>query len=82
MIQEGIVSPLVFVLMIFVVGIALVVVMLVSFDILLGGHFVPNKNAFSIWEPSRFASAAYALTYATYTFGVLMLVDLLLDSIS
>ena len=50
---------------------------------LLGGHFIfmPNiKNAF--WEPSRFASAAYALTYATYTFGVLMLVDLLLDSIS
>ena len=79
-IQEGIVSPLVFVLRIFVVGIALVVVIFTTFDVLLGGHFVPTKNAF--WEPSRFASAAYALTYATYTFGVLMLGDLLLDSIS
>ena len=79
-IQESIALQLVFVLMIFVIGIALVVVMFTTFDILLGGHFVPTKNAF--WEPSRFASAAYALTYATYTFGVLMLGDLLLDSIS
>ena len=66
--------------MIFVICIALVVVMFTAFDILLGGYFVPNKNAF--WGTSRFASAAYALTYATYTFGVLMLGDLLLDSIS
>ena len=79
-IQEGIVSPLVFVLRIFVVGIALVVVMFTTFDVLLGGYFAPSKNAF--WGPSRFASAAYALTYATYTFGALMLGDLLLDSIS
>ena len=58
------------------------VVISVSFEMLLGGHFIfmPNiKNAF--WEPSRFASAAYALTYANYTLGVLMLVDLLLDCI-
>ena len=83
MIQEGIVLPFVFVLMIFLVGIAYAgVVMFVSFEILLGGHFMlPNiKNAF--WKPSCSASAAYALTYVTYTFGVLMLVDLLLDSIS
>ena len=82
-IQEGIALPLVHLPMIFVVVIALGAVMFVSFDILQGGHFVPSKNGpYAFWKPSRFASAAYALTYATYTFGVLMLGDLLLDSIS
>ena len=79
---EVIQVPLVFALMIFVVGIAaLGVFVFVSCEIFLAGHFVPNKDAL-FWQPSCFVSAAYTLTYATYTFGVLMLGDLLLDSIS